>query len=78
MLVDGDLETLETVLLLANKTETPRLNNAILDEHIEDENTDIDALFDEVMGFLEKANVSKKMYSLIMDQVNKQRAEAAQ
>ena len=76
MLVDGDLETLESVLLIANKTETPRLNMAILDDYIEDEATDIDLLFGRVMGFLDQANVSRKMYRQIMEQVDKQRAEA--
>ena len=59
-ILDGDAQALEDVLLLANKGQEPRLTADILEEYIEDEETDVDALFDGVIDFLKKSNVSKK------------------
>lgn len=57
---DGDAQALEDVLLLANKGQEPRLTADVLEEYIEDEATDVDALFNGVIDFLKKSNVSKK------------------
>ena len=59
-ILDGDAQALEDVLLLANKRQEPRLTADVLEEYIEDEETDVDALFDGVIDFLKKSNVSKK------------------
>lgn len=59
-ILDGDAQALEDVLLLANKGQEPRLTADVLEEYIEDEGTDVDALFDGVIDFLKKSNVSKK------------------
>lgn len=59
-ILDGDAQALEDVLLLANKGQEPRLTADILEEYIEDEETDVDALFNGVIDFLKKSNVSKK------------------
>ena len=59
-ILDGDAQALEDVLLLANKGQEPRLTSDVLEEYIEDEETDVDALFDGVIDFLNKSNVSKK------------------
>ena len=59
-ILDGDAQALEDVLLLANKGQEPRLTADVLAEYIEDEETDVDALFDGVIDFLKKSNVSKK------------------
>jgi len=59
-ILDGDAQALEDVLLLANKGQDPRLTADVLEEYIEDEETDVDALFDRVIDFLKKSNVSKK------------------
>ena len=59
-ILDGDAQALEDVLLLANKWQEPRLTADVLEEYIEDEETDVDALFDGVIDFLKKSNVSKK------------------
>ena len=58
-IMDGDLEQLEEVLDTANKGQDPRVTKKLLDDYIEDENTDIDRLFDEVLDFLEKTNATK-------------------
>lgn len=59
-ILDGDAQALEDVLLLANKGQEPRLTADVLEEYIENEETDVDALFDGVIDFLKKSNVSKK------------------
>ncbi len=59
-LFDGDVEDLVDILDVANKGCNPRVTKALLDSYIDDEETDIDALFDDVMGFLENANATKK------------------
>ena len=59
-ILDGDAQALEDVLLLANKGQEPRLTADVLEEYIEDEETEVDALFDGVIDFLKKSNVSKK------------------
>ena len=53
-IMDGDLEQLEEVLDTANKDMNPRVTKPLLDTYIEEESTDIDSLFDEVLDFLEK------------------------
>ena len=59
--IDGDLEALEEVLMIANKGEQPRLTQQILDTYIEEE-ADVDELFDMVIDFFGKANATKKTY----------------
>ena len=56
MLLAGDLETLVDVLFTANKSFKPRVTPEKLDAYIEDETTDVDSLFAEVLDFLKKAN----------------------
>ena len=65
--IDGDVEALCDVLMTANKGETPRLNQKELYEFIEDEDTDIDGVFDMVIDFFAKANATKKVYQSLMD-----------
>lgn len=67
--IDGDIEALEEVIDLANKGQKPRLTKKILDEYIEDESTNVDELFDTVVGFLKTANVTRKETKSIMDAV---------
>lgn len=58
--MDGDVEALVEMLDIANKTETPRISRAELEEYIEDEGTDIDQLFEDVLDFLSASNCTKK------------------
>ena len=58
-IIDGDPEALVELLDIANKGQSPRVTRALLDSYIEDENTDVDELFDTVMGFLKTANATK-------------------
>ena len=60
LLLANDLEALVDVLDVANKGMQPRVTRADLDYYIESEETDIDALFVDVLDFLESANATKK------------------
>lgn len=59
-IMDRDCITLSDALLIANKGFTPRLSQKDLDTYLEDKSTDIDKVFDDVMGFLKTANATKK------------------
>lgn len=71
-LMDGDLEALQQILFVANKTETPKLNISILNDWFDDENTDIDEVFNRVTDFLSEANCTKKAYRTIKKAVEEQ------
>ena len=58
--LDGDLEALVDVLYAANNGQSPRATRALLDSYIDSDETDIDALFDQVIDFLRRANATKK------------------
>ncbi len=58
---EGDIITLADVLELGNKyAGEPRLTRAAIDAYLEDEATDIDRLFDDVLDFFGKSNATKK------------------
>lgn len=65
-LMDGSLEALEDIILTANETEKPRLRKDILDLHLEDKETDLQALQAEVLGFLEDSNVCSLQMKMLM------------
>ena len=77
-LIDEDPLTLVDVLDLANKTEKPRVTRAMLDAYIEDEDTDISALFADVLGFFEKSNATKKTVAAIQEMVEAEKAKQKQ
>ncbi|WP_274954982.1 tail assembly chaperone [Anaerostipes butyraticus] len=70
-IVDNDVEELVNVLNAANKGQTPRVTQQMLDDYIDQEDTDIDALFDEVLDFLKKTNATKKTTMDILKEVEK-------
>lgn len=76
-LMDGDVEKLVEVLDVANKTEKPRVTVNDLCDYIDDENTDIDALFDEVLDFLRQSNATKKVTAAVAEMVEAERAKQA-
>ena len=71
-LIDGDLESLVEVLLAANKNMNPRVQATDLDAYIDDTDTDIDALFAEVLDFLSSANATRKTVAEIRESIKKQ------
>jgi hypothetical protein len=60
MLLANDLETLVEVLFTANKGFKPRVTPEKLDAYIDNAETDVDALFAEVLDFLKSANATRK------------------
>ncbi len=70
-LLDGDVEKLVEVLDLANKNQNPRLMRSAIESYIEDENTDIDDLFKQVLDFLAQSNATKKMTKRLIEEVEK-------
>lgn len=76
-LFDNDLEALEDILIAMNKGFVPRITNKILDEYIEDENTDVDGLFSMVLDFLANANVTKKTTLILREEYEKLKAKQA-
>ena len=74
--IDGDLETLVEVLFTANKTEKPRVTKEALDAYIDDEDTDIDKLFEDVLDFLKNSNATKKTTLGLLEELEKAKAKA--
>lgn len=58
--LNGDVLALVEVLELANKGKEPRITAQVLEEYIDDPNTDIDKLFADVIDFFTTANATKK------------------
>lgn len=75
-IIDGDLEALVTALDLANKGHKPRVSTALLDAYIDDESTDIDKLFGDVLDFLKNANATKKTVANLLAAINAQQEAA--
>lgn len=77
-LIDEDVIALVDILELANRGERPRVTKEILDNYMDDENTDVSALFRDVLDFLSKSNASKKTTEAVMQMVEAERAKAIQ
>lgn len=60
-IINGDVIALVEVLDAANKGRNPRATRQIIENYIDDENTDIDKLFEDVLGFFRTANATKKI-----------------
>ena len=56
--VDGSVVALVDILHAANVGQNPRITKEALDNYVE--NTDVDELYENVMGFLKTANVLKQ------------------
>ncbi len=72
-ILDGDVEVLVDVLDVANKGFIPRVSRELLDSYIDDENTDIDKLFEDVTDFLKKTNATKKTTLMLLEELKKQK-----
>ena len=76
-IIDGNIETLTDILDIANKGQSPRVTKKLLDAYIDDESTDIDALFEDVVGFLKNTNATKKATRGILEAVEKEKQKDA-
>lgn len=75
-LLDSDLEALEDVIWLANRTETPKIPSIdVIDKFIEDECEDIQELFDVIMGFLETSNCTKTALQNLREEMEQAKQE---
>lgn len=72
-LLDGDTEALVEVLDTANKGCDPRITRNLLDQFVDDADTDIDEVFEKVLGFLKKANATRKAALAVQEAVEKER-----
>lgn len=77
-LIDEDPLGVVDLLFTANETETPRVTKALLDEYIEDENTDFEGMCKEILDFFKRGNCTKKKTLAVIELVEKQKAKAAQ
>lgn len=75
-LMDGDVEALVDVLEAANRGSQLRVTRNQLDAYIDNPDTDIDKLFDDVMDFLEKTNATKKTVAALKAAVEEQKNKA--
>ena len=73
-ILDGDIGALVDVLDCANKGQNPRVTRNLLDADIDDEETDIDALFESVIDFLKKTNATKKVMQAMLEALEKAKA----
>lgn len=76
-IMDGDVEALLDILNTANKGQSPRVTMALLDEYIDDPDTDLDGLFEEVLDFLEKTNATKKTVEALKKAIKEQQEKKA-
>lgn len=77
-IIDRDPETLVDVLYTANSGQDPRVTKEQLDSYIDNEDTDIEALFGTVMDFFEKTNATKSLTKKVLEAVEEERKKAAQ
>lgn len=70
-IIDGSAEDLASAILTANKTEEPRIKEDDLLEFLEDDATNIDEVFEKVLGFFEKANCTRKMFQNVQKSVER-------
>ena len=77
-LIDEDPIEVVNILDIANATEKPRVTKPLLDEYIEDENTDFEGLCKEILDFFEKGNCTKKKTAAVLALVEAERAKANQ
>lgn len=74
-LLAKDVETLVEVLVAANSGMNPRVTPELLDDYIDNPDTDIDGLFDTVLDFLKKANATKSATMAVVTEIEKQKAQ---
>lgn len=76
-LMDEDVIKLVDILDIANKTEKPRITRNELDRYIEDENTDITRLCEELLDFFKHGNATKKKTEAVIALVEAEKQKQA-
>lgn len=68
ILMSRDTVALSDSLYIANRTENPRITADAVDDFIDDENTDVESLFEQVIEELKKSNATRlKVKDLLKD-----------
>lgn len=75
LVIDKDVEALVDILDTANKGMNPRITRKVLDAYIDNPDTDIDTLFDEVIDFLKQTNATKNVTMDLLEAVKKEKAK---
>lgn len=73
-MIDGNPEALVTMLNVANKGQSPRVTQQLLDAYIDDPDTDIEKLYEELLDFFVKANSTKRVAKAMLKAVGKIKA----
>ncbi len=68
--LDGEVDSLVDLLDIANKGQNPRVTKALLDSYIDDQETNIDELFEKTKDFLSKANATRKMMEKMQEAID--------
>lgn len=69
--IDKDIDALYDVLREANSGKKPRLEQATFDEWIENDDTNIEEVFEEIEGFFVKSNCTKITYKKVKAEADK-------
>ena len=70
-LLSKNTVTLVDCLIAANRTEKITVTQDILDKYIDDDSTDIDQVFEDVIEELKKSNASKLKTAKIIEDIKK-------
>ena len=76
-LLDENAVEVVELLMIANKTENPRVTRALLDEYIEDESTDFEGMCKEILDFFERGNATKKRTAAVQELIAKEKEKEA-
>lgn len=74
-IIDGDVEVLADVLYMAAKHADKKVTRGDIDAILEDENTDIEALFEQVLDFFGKSNCTAKQTKEMLKAVEEAKTE---
>lgn len=75
-IIDENLMELVDILLIANKTEKVKVTREVLETYLEDNETDVDELFKNLLDFFENNNSTKKAVDTIRKMIEDQKAKA--
>ena len=65
-LMDGNILDLIDVLTIANHTEDKRITSEVLETYLDDENTNVDLIFQDTINFLSQSNACKTRMKSLM------------
>lgn len=75
--MDGDTEDIATAIEVGNKGFEPRVKRKDLEDYLESEEADLDAIIEKLLSFFEHANCTKKTYQRIQEFAEAEKAKRA-